>query len=59
MRWYKTAVKQEDAAAQCNLGLMFVEGRGAAQDDVKAAMWFKKAAENGHACAQYYLGQLL
>jgi hypothetical protein len=34
---------------------MFYEGRGVAQSDVAAARWYRKAADQGHAVAQYNL----
>ena len=35
---------------------MYVQGRGVRQDDAQAAQWFRKAAEQGVAQAQYNLG---
>ena len=35
---------------------MFAQGRGVAQSDVEAARWFRKAADQGNAGAQYNLG---
>jgi TPR repeat protein len=36
---------------------MYENGRGGlAQDDVQAVYWFRKAADQGNAVAQYYLG---
>jgi hypothetical protein len=37
---------------------MFDQGRGVAQSDVEAARWFHKAADQGHAKAQYNLGNM-
>ena len=31
------------------------DGEGVAKDEVEAAMWYRKAAEQGHATAQYNL----
>lgn len=60
---YKTAFKewkplaeQGDATAQYNLGLMFANGEGVAQDYKQSVSWFSKAAEQGVAEAQYNLG---
>ena len=39
-----------------SLGVMFEKGRGVTQSDVEAARWFRKAADQGDAGAQYYLG---
>ena len=44
--------------AQFNLGLMYLTGRGVQQDYSAAALWFRKAAEQGYALAQSNLGTL-
>ena len=53
-RTFQTATEQ-DAMAQCYLGLMYVNGRGIPQNDDKAYEWFRKAAEQGNAVAQCHL----
>jgi TPR repeat protein len=45
-----------DSDAQVNLGLMYANGQGVAQDDSKAFYWFHKAADQGHATALFNLG---
>ena len=45
--------------AQCNLGIMYDQGRGVKQDYVQAFKWFSKAAQQGHANAQYNLGAIV
>ena len=35
---------------------MYANGTGVAKDNTKAMEWFRKAAEQGHAFAQYDLG---
>ena len=45
-----------DTEAQYNLGLMYFNGWGVAQDDVEAVAWYRRAAEQGIAEAQYWLG---
>ncbi len=55
-RLFKPLAEQGDAEAQYNLGGMYAEGRGVAQDYGEATKWFRKAAEQGHAEAQYNLG---
>ena len=35
---------------------MFRLGQGVHQDDIEAVQWFRQAAEQGNAVAQYYLG---
>ena len=48
--------EQGDAQAQCNLGVMYANGRGVSKSDEEAAKWFCKAAEHGDAQAQFNLG---
>lgn len=46
-----------DAIAQCELGAAFFNGKfGLEKDEDEAADWFRKAAIQGHAKAQYCLG---
>ena len=45
-----------DVAAQHNLGVMYAEGKGTAQDDAKVIEWARRAAEAGNAIAQANLG---
>ncbi|MDR2839218.1 MAG: toll/interleukin-1 receptor domain-containing protein, partial [Azonexus sp.] len=46
-----------DAAAQSELGFMYMQGRDdLPQDDVEAVKWLRKAAEQGNAAAQNNLG---
>jgi TPR repeat protein len=47
---------QGNARAQFNLGLMYDEGRGVAQNKAEALKWYGLAANQGHAIAQYNLG---
>ena len=51
----KQAADQGDATAQCNLGVMYGNGRGVEQDYTKAVYWYSKAAEQGNATAQVTL----
>ncbi|MYG02904.1 MAG: SEL1-like repeat protein, partial [Acidobacteriia bacterium] len=43
------------AEAQHFLGLAYYEGRGVVKDPSEAAVWFRMAAEQGHAEAQFRL----
>jgi TPR repeat protein len=52
------AAEQGDAEAQFNLGSRYIFGMGVAQDKVKAAEWYRKAAEQGHEAAQKKLDEL-
>ena len=58
LRLIRPLANDGDAAAQFNLGLMYVTGQGVQQDDAAAALWFRKAAEQGYALAQTNLGVL-
>ena len=48
--------EQGIANAQFNLGHMYRNGKGVAQDYKEAVKWYRKAAEQGYASAQYNLG---
>ena len=41
------------------LVVMYDGGEGVTQDKEKAVQWYQKAAEQGHADAQYNLGMIL
>src|SRR5260370_16437512 len=58
LRLIRPLANDGDAAAQFNLGLMYITGHGVQQDDAAAALWFRKAAEQGYAVAQSNLGTL-
>lgn len=45
-----------DAQAQFELGQAYEDGKAVAQDDVKAAEWFRKSADQGNAQAENSLG---
>ncbi len=48
--------KQDNMAAQYNLGQMYRKGNGMAVDFVEAARWYRLAAAQGDAQSQYNLG---
>jgi TPR repeat protein len=52
------AAGKGDAEAQNNLGWMYNDGKGVAKDKVEADKWFRKAAEQGHIDAQFWLGHM-
>ena len=61
---YKTAYKllaplaeRGHAGAQNNLGVMYSKGQGVPQDDKEATKWWRLAAEQEFAPAQYNLYQ--
>ena len=53
VKWYRKSAEQGDASAQCNLGLMYQEGRGGVdRDKDEAKKWYRKSAEQGDSRAQ-------
>lgn len=55
--WIPLALRGH-AGAQYILGRMYIEGKGAPQDNEKAHKWFLMAAEQGNPEAQFYIGQM-
>lgn len=62
---YVTALKEwqplaqsGDAAAQFNLGLMYLDGTGVPQSVTHSVEWFRRSADQGYAKAQYNLGAM-
>lgn len=51
-----TACSPENAQTQFERGRAYEKGQGVPQDDAQALAWYRKAAEQGHAKAQYNLG---
>ena len=49
----KAKAEAGDAQSQVELGLRYAEGEGVAKDQVEAVKWFRKAAEQNLAEAQY------
>ena len=56
LREFLPLAEKGDAEAQFNLGLMYHNGEGVAQDQAAAARWYGLAAEQGDAPAQHNLG---
>jgi len=56
LEMFKPLAEQGDAAAQFNLGNMYLYGEGVPQDYAEAAKWYRKAAEQGDPKAQHNLG---
>lgn len=48
-----------NAEAQYVLGVMYSHGRGVGRDLAESARWYEKAAQQGHARAQFNLGFML
>ena len=59
LEWYLQNAKKGDVAAQCELGRRYATGEGVTEDKKKATEWYRKAAEQGHAKAQFQLAELL
>ena len=55
-RWFRLAEDHGNADAQANLGMMYEEGDGVAQDYKEALRWYRLAADNGNPDAQTRLG---
>jgi len=53
---YRKAAERGHPMAQSNLGLMYSTGDGVGRDDAQARHWFGRAAAQGHATAQFHLG---
>ena len=49
---WRPLAEQGSADAQNDLGLLYANGYGVAQDDKQAAYWYRKSAEQGNANAQ-------
>lgn len=54
--WFEKAANQGHAGAQVELGNLYYNGTGIAQNYDKAVYWFEKAANQGNAPAQNNLG---
>jgi TPR repeat protein len=48
--------RQGNAAAQCNLGVMYANGEGVPKNYTEAAKWYRLSAGQGNAAAQFNLG---
>ena len=54
----KAKADNGDAEAQAKLGDCYFYGNGVPQNQVEAAKWFWKAAEQGNVVGQFFVGQL-
>jgi uncharacterized protein len=48
-RWYLKSAEQGNVYAQASLGILYHAGKGVAQDNVRAEMWFLIAADRSPA----------
>lgn len=55
---WRPLAEQGVAAAQFNLGLLYLDGHGVPQDPAEAAKWFTKSAEQDYTQAQHNLGAM-
>ncbi|MBF0153980.1 MAG: tetratricopeptide repeat protein [Magnetococcales bacterium] len=55
---YKAAAGRGDLQAQADLGMLYLLGRGVAENLPEALKWVKMAAEKGNATAQNLLGEM-
>jgi TPR repeat protein len=53
---FLSLAEQGDITAQKNLGVMYRNGEGVAENDAEAMRWIRLAAEQGDANAQLYVG---
>jgi TPR repeat protein len=56
--WFQKAAEAGDAHGMANLGFMYTNGRGVAQDYQKAREWYQKAADAGNTWAKNALLRL-
>ena len=54
---FKKSAEQGDAEAQYNLGMMYANGNGVAEDQWEAVVWLRKAAKQGHKAARNELAK--
>ena len=58
LKWYERAANAGHAAAQYNLGLLYLKGEDVPWDGFKGMAWINKAANGGDAKAQALLQRL-
>src|SRR5450759_1806118 len=56
LQLWRPLAEHGNAVAQMNLGLMYFQGAGVAQDFQEAVKWYRLAAVKGEARAQYNVG---
>jgi TPR repeat protein len=55
---FRQLADQGNAFAQADLGWMYAQGQGVAQDCAQAVAWWRKAADQGNAAGQANLGMM-
>jgi TPR repeat protein len=58
MRLWHPLAEKGFLDAQIHLGIMYRDGIGVAKNSVKAAKWFRQAAQQGHPIVQNALGEM-
>jgi uncharacterized protein len=58
MRLWRPLADSNDPRSQAGVGFLYHRGLGVPTDDVRAAFWLRKAAEQGQAEGQFMLGSL-
>jgi TPR repeat protein len=58
LRLWRPLADRNDPRSQAGIGFMYHRGLGVKTDDVQAAFWLRKAAEQGQAEGQMMLGNL-
>ncbi len=56
LRLLRPLAEKGNAEAQCQLGLMYFDGKGVPKDATEGTKWLLRAAEQGHPSAQWYAG---
>jgi TPR repeat protein len=58
MQLWRPLADSDDPRSQAGIGFLYHRGLGVKTDDVQAAFWLRKAAEQGQAEGQFMLGSL-
>jgi len=58
LRLWRPLAEGDDPRSEAGIGFMYHRGLGVAVDDAQAALWLRKAAEQGQAEGQLMLGSL-
>ncbi len=55
LREWKAVAEEGDGVAEYWVGIMYAKGQGVARDDAEAVKWYRRAADQDYAAAQYNL----
>ena len=58
LEWFNKAAAQGEDIAQYQLGVMYADGKGVAQSNVQAHMWYSLSAQQGNGNARIRLDEL-